>query len=222
MSQYFDIQLLLSYKELFMRGTLNTLLLTATTMIAGLLLGLLVGLAKTSKQKLLKLPAAAYVGIIRNTPLLIQLFFFQAFAPMLLGIENSPFFIAIAAFAFYNIAYCADIYRSGLKSIMIGQHEAGKALGLTRMQQLRYVVIPQVIWRMVPAFTNRTIEVAKLTTIASAVAYGDLLYYAKLVADTEYRAIETYTVVALIFIIVLIPFSLLAKRLEDQLHQARS
>lgn len=222
MSQYFDIQLLLSYKELFLRGLLNTLLLTATTMIAGLGPGLLLGLARTSKRRLLKYPAAGYVDIIRNTPLLIQLFFFQAFAPVLLGIENSPFFIAGAAFALYNIAYCADIYRSGLQSVLIGQHEAGKALGLTRMQQLRYVILPQAIRRMVPAFTNRSIEIAKLTTIASAVAYGDLLYYAKLVADTEYRPIETYSVVALIFIIVLIPFSLLAKRLEDQLHQARS
>lgn len=222
MNQYFDIQLLLSYKDLFLRGLLNTVLLTATTMIAGLTLGLLVGLAKTSKIKLLKIPAMIYVGIIRNTPLLIQLFFFQAFAPILLGVENNPFFVAIAAFAIYNVAYCADIYRSGLQSILIGQHEAGKALGLTRWQLLRHVVIPQAVRRMVPAFTNRAIEIAKLTTIASAVSYGDLLYYAKLVADTEYRPIETYTVVAIIFIVVLIPFSVLAKHLEDRLHQARS
>lgn len=221
MSQYFDIQLLLSYKELFLRGLLNTVFLTATTMIAGLVLGLLVGLSKTSKARLMKFPAAVYVGMIRNTPILIQLFFFQAFAPILLGVENNPFFVAIAAFAIYNVAYCADIYRSGLQSILIGQHEAGKALGLTRWQQQRYVIIPQAFRRMVPAFTNRTIEVAKLTTVASAVSYGDLLYYAKLVSDTEYRPIEAYTVVALIFIIVLIPFSILAKRLEDRLHQAR-
>ena len=87
-------------------------------------------------------------------------------------------------------------------------------------QLLIYIVIPQAFRRMVPAFTNRTIEVAKLTTVASAVAYGDLLYYAKLVADTEYRPIETFSVVALIFIVVLIPFSVLAKHLEDRLHKA--
>lgn len=222
MSQYFDIQLLFSYRGLFVQGLMNTILLTATTMTAGLTLGLLVGLAKISPRKLIKVPAAAYVGVIRNTPILIQLFFFQAFAPILLGIQNSPFFIAIAAFAIYNTAYCADIYRGGLQSILIGQHEAAKALGLTRRQQLRYVIIPQAFRRMVPAFTNRTIEIAKLTTVASAVSYGDLLYYAKLVADTEYRPIETFTIVALIFIIVLIPFSVLAKHLEDRLHQARS
>lgn len=222
MSQYFDIHLLLSYRELFLRGLLNTVLLTATTMAAGLILGLLVGLCKTAKARLLKILATIYVGMIRNTPILIQLFFFQAFAPILLGIQNNPFFVAIVAFAIYNVAYCADIYRSGLQSILISQHEAGKALGLTRWQLQRHVVIPQAFRRMVPAFTNRAIEVAKLTTIASAVSYGDLLYYARLVADTEYRPIEAYSVVALIFIAVLIPFSILAKHLEDRLHQERS
>lgn len=221
MNQYFDIQILLTYHELFLRGLLNTLLLTATTMFAGLTGGLLIGLAKTSKNRLFRYPAAAYVGLIRNTPILIQLFFFQAFAPMLLGIQNNPFFVAIAAFALYNVAYCADIYRSGLQSVVIGQHEAGKALGLSRWQLLANIVIPQAFRRMVPAFTNRSIEIAKLTTVASAVAYGDLLYYAKLVADTEYRPIETFSVVALIFIAVLIPFSVLAKHLEDRLHKAR-
>lgn len=220
MSQYFDIQILLTYHELFWRGLLNTLLLTATTMIAGLTGGLLIGLAKTSKNRLLRYPATAYVGLIRNTPILIQLFFFQAFAPILLGVQNNPFFVAIAAFALYNVAYCADIYRGGLQTVLAGQHEAGKALGLSRSQLLIYIVIPQAFRRMVPAFTNRTIEVAKLTTVASAVAYGDLLYYAKLVADTEYRPIETFSVVALIFILVLIPFSVLAKHLEDRLHKA--
>lgn len=221
MSQYFDIQILLNYHTLFLRGLLNTLLLTGTTMVAGLLMGLLLGLARGAKASWLRLPAAAYVGLIRNTPLLIQLFFFQAFAPILLGIQNSPFFVAISAFALYNIAYCSDIYRSGLQSIVVGQYEAGKALGLSRRQQLIYIVIPQAVRRMVPAFTNRAIEVAKLTTIASTVAYGDLLYYAKLVSDTEYRPIETYSIVALIFIIVLIPFSVLAKTLEDRLNKAR-
>jgi polar amino acid transport system permease protein len=221
MNQYLDIQLFLTYQHLFIRGLGNTILLTATTMFAGLTLGLIVGLAKTSKSRLLMLPAVVYIGVIRNTPILIQLFFFQAFAPMLLGIQNNPFFIGIASFAIYNIAYCADIYRGGLQSIVVGQHEAGKALGLNRLQQMRYVIIPQAIRVMVPAFTNRSIEVAKLTTVASAVSYGDLLYFAKLISDTEYRPIETYTVVAIIFIVVLIPFSVLAKRLEDRLQKAR-
>lgn len=221
MSQYFDAGILVTYHSLFWRGLLNTLLLTGTTMLAGLTLGLLVGLAKTSKIRLLRYPSAIYVGIVRNTPLLIQLFFFQAFAPILLGVQNNPVFVAIMSFGLYNVAYCADIYRSGLQSIVVGQFEAGKALGLTRSQQLIYIVIPQAVRRMIPAFTNRAIEIAKLTTIASTVAYGDLLYYAKLVSDTEYRPIETYSIVALIFIVVLIPFSVLAKKLEDRLHKVR-
>ncbi|NKW10817.1 amino acid ABC transporter permease/ATP-binding protein [Ochrobactrum tritici] len=219
MSEYFDIQILLNYHELFWRGLLNTLLLTMTTMAAGLTGGLLVGLAKTSRSRWLRYPATIYVGMIRNTPILIQLFFFQAFAPILLGVQNNPFFVAIASFAIYNIAYCADIYRSGLQSIHVGQYEAARALGMRRMQQLIYIVIPQAFRRMVPAFTNRAIEIAKLTTVASAVAYGDLLYYAKLVADTEYRPIETFTIVALIFIIVIVPFSVLAKALRTDFIQ---
>lgn len=221
MTQYFDINLLITYKHLFLKGLGYTALLTFTTMFAGLVFGLIVALARTSKISAFRFAAACYIGMIRNTPILIQLFFFQAFAPILLGIGNNPFFVATASFAIYNVAYCADIYRGGLQSILHGQHEAGKALGLSGVQTMRYVVIPQAFRRMVPAFTNRSIEIAKLTTVASAVAYGDLLYYAKLVSDTEYRPIETYTVVALIFILVLIPFSVLAKHVEDHLQRSR-
>ncbi len=221
MSQYFDLNLLMTYNALFLRGLANTMMLTAVAMAAGLVLGLPVGLARLSAPRLVRYPATVFVGLLRNTPILIQLFFFQAFAPLFLGISNNPVFVACFAFAIYNIAYCSDIFRGGIKSIEIGQVEASRALGMNRLQQLRYIVVPQAFRRMVPAFTNRSIEVAKLTTVASAVAYGDLLYYAKLVSDIEYQPIETYTVVALLFIVVLIPFSVLAKRLERHLAASK-
>lgn len=220
MNAVLDVNLFLEYRELFFRGLGNTVLLTVVTMAAGLTLGLLMGLAKMSKSRLIRYPAIAYVSLIRNTPILVQLFFFQAFVPVLLGISNNPVFVACFSFAIYNIAYCADIFRGGILSIHVGQYEASRALGMRRIQQMRYIILPQAIRRMVPALTNRCIEVAKLTTVASAVAYGDILYYGKLVSDIVYKPIETFTVVALIFIVVLLPFNILAKRLELRLGRS--
>jgi polar amino acid transport system permease protein len=138
--------------------------------------------------------------------------------PLFFGIKNDAFVVAVATLALYKGAYIAEIYRSGIQSVERGQWEAARALGMSYFAQLRYVVLPQAIRRMIPPFTNRMIETFKLTTIASLVVYPELLYQTKIVAETDFRPIEAFTILAAFFAIIVLPMSYLSTRLEKRLR----
>ena len=103
------------------------------------------------------------------------------------------------------MAFSAEIYRAGIQSIEPGQWEAGKAIGMTYHQTMRRIILPVAVKRVLPALTNRGIEVFKMSTLASVVAYVETLNQAKLIADLNFNPIESYTTVALIFFVVLWP-----------------
>lgn len=213
------LDFLWQYMPLFAKGLGHTLLLSAVATFAGLVFGILIVFGQRSRWAVVRYAFMAYVELFRNTPLLIQLFFFQAFVPMFFDGFRNPIAIACLAFSLYNAAYCGEIFRAGVQSIERGQWEAARALSLSPFAQARYVILPQAVRRVLPAFTTRFIEIVKLTTLASTIAYGDLLYVAKNIAEVEYRPIETFTVVALIFVVVLIPLSIMANRLETHISR---
>ena len=143
--------------------------------------------------------------MFRNTPVLVQIiWFFYAF-PILTGIETDPFLAAVLGISLNTMAFSAEIYRAGIQSVEPGQWEAGKAIGMSYNQTLRRIILPVAIKRVLPALTNRGIEVFKMSTLASVVGYIETLNQAKLIADLNYNPIESYTAVALIFFIVLYP-----------------
>jgi polar amino acid transport system permease protein len=151
---------------------------------------------------------------------MVQIFWFFYAIPVLTGIQNDRFLTAGVALATYSSAYFAEIYRSGIQSIERGQWEAGRALGFGYLRLMRYIVLPQAIKRMLPAFTNQAIEVVKLTAVASTIAYAELLYQAKLLSDTEFRPLESYTVIGGIFIGMLVLLSYASSRLEQWLAKS--
>ena len=117
-------------------------------------------------------------------------------------------------------AFSAEIFRAGIQSIERGQWEAGKALGMPYLDQLRRIVLPQAIRRMVPAFMNRAVELMKMTSLASVIAYGELMHKAKQISTLEFNPIEMYTSVALIFFVLIYPMALLVQRFELKLKDA--
>lgn len=204
------------YYPAFLRGLAGTIELTIIATLAGLVFGFAVAFGELHKSRTVRVIFVTYVEFFRNTPLIIQLFFFQAFIPVVFQGLNSPFVVACISFSLYNAAYCGEIFRAGVQSIERGQWEASRALGMPRLAQVRYVVLPQAVRRVLPAFTTRFIEMFKLTTLASTVAYGDILYVAKVIANTDYRPTETFTAVAIIFVVLLLPLSILANRIENR------
>jgi len=211
---------ILENPDVLLRGAFGTLRLFAICAIVGLVLGLLVGLARQSPRPWLRLPATAFVEFFRNTPVLVQILWFYFAMPILLPFEISPLAAAALGISLNSAAFTAEIVRGGIVSIERGQWETARALGMTHAQTMRRVVLPQALRRMLPPLTNRGIEIFKMSTLASAVAYVELLQQGKLLASLHFNPIETYTVIAVIFFLCLFPLVQATYWLERRLAQA--
>ena len=200
-------------------GALGTLRLFAICAVIGLSLGLAVGLARYSKRRAVNWPAAVFVEFFRNTPVLVQILWFYFALPMLVPFEISPLMAAALGISLNSAAFSGEIFRGGIQSLESGQWEGAQALGMTHAQAMRRVILPQAVKRMLPALTNRAIEIFKMSTLASAVAYVELLQQGKLIASIHYNPIEAYTVIALIFFAFLYPLVQATYVLERKLRQ---
>ena len=217
MTYHWDFGFLLQLGPLLFQGLVNTVKLWAVALVCGLAIGLVIGVFRTSPSRTLRVIGTFYVETIRNTPGLVQLIWIFYALPILTGMQSSPWIAAVVSLSIYAGAYSAEIYRAGIASVELGQWEAAKALGFGFINQMRYVVLPQALTRMVPAFGNRAIELAKATTLASTIAFGELLHTAKTIAEDQYRPLETYTALTLLFTAVLLPLSYAIIQLEKRL-----
>ncbi|WP_341912343.1 amino acid ABC transporter permease [Ferrovibrio terrae] len=198
-------------------GAVGTLRIFVICLVLGLSLGLVVGLARYARNRLFNWPATAFVEFFRNTPVLVQILWFYFALPMLVPFEISPLMAAALGISLNSAAFSAEIYRGGIQSIEPGQWEASRALGMTGLQAMRRIILPQALRRMLPALTNRAIEIFKMSTLASVVAYVELLQQGKLVASLNFNPIETYSVIALAFFVFLFPLVRATYALERRL-----
>lgn len=205
---------------LLAEGLLNTLKVTGTALSCGLVLGLVLALMRLSRHRLASWPAGFVIEVFRTTPPLVQLFWFFFALPLLVGIEMTPFMAAAVTFSIQSAAFFAEVFRAGIQSIERGQWDGARAIGMTYAQAMRRIVLPQAVKRMIPAFMERSIELMKTTTLVATISYADLLFSANEISQKTFRPLETYTVVALIYFVVIFMASLVARRLE--LRFARS
>jgi polar amino acid transport system permease protein len=215
-----DFASVFSNTDALLAGAAGTLRIFAICLVAGLSLGLVVGLARYSKRRLFYIPASVFMEFFRNTPVLVQILWFYFAFPMISPFEISPLMAAALGISLNSAAFSAEIYRGGIQSIDNGQWEGARALGMTYAQAMRRVVLPQALRRMLPPLTNRGIEIFKMSTLASVVAYVELLQQGKLIASLNYNPIEAYTVVALIFFVLLYPLVQATYALERRLRRA--
>ena len=205
MQHQWDFATILQNWPVLWVGIKGTVFIFLVTVVLGLSGGLLVGICRYARSKWFRWPASAFIEIFRNTPVLVQIIWFYYAFPILTGIEVNPFLAAVLGISLNTMAFSAEIYRAGIQSIEPGQWEAGKAIGMTQSQTMRRVILPVAIKRVLPALTNRGIEVFKMSTLASVVAYVETLNQAKLIADLNFNPIESYTAVAVIFFVILYP-----------------
>ena len=198
-------------------GLLNTLKVTGTALGFGLPLGLGLALLRLSKHNFLSLPAGFVIEFFRTTPPLVQLFWFFFALPILVNVEMTPFVAAALTFSIQSAAFFAEVFRGGIVSIDRGQWEAARAIGMTHGQAMRRIILPQAVKRMIPAFTERSIELMKTTTLVATVSYADLLFQANELAQKTFRPLEVFTVTALIYFSFISVVSLLVHRLERRL-----
>ncbi|MBL8344791.1 MAG: amino acid ABC transporter permease [Rubrivivax sp.] len=205
--------------EALLAGAAGTLRIFVICLVLGLSLGLLVGLGRYSRRRWIYLPTSAFVEFFRNTPVLVQILWFYFALPMLLPFEISPLTAAALGISLNSAAFSGEIFRGGIQSLERGQWEGAQALGMTQGQAMRRIILPQAVKRMLPALTNRAIEIFKMSTLASAVAYVELLQQGKLIASLHFNPIEAYTVIALLFFAALYPLVQATYVLERRLRQ---
>jgi len=213
----FDFTPVIANAGLLAEGLLNTLKVTGTAVVCGVALGLGLALLRLSRRRFLAWPAGFVIELFRTTPPLVQLFWFFFALPLLAGIEMTPFMAAAVTFSIQSAAFFAEVFRGGIVSIERGQWDGALAIGMSRRQALRRVVLPQAVKRMIPAFMERSIELMKTTTLVATISYADLLFEANEISEKSFRPLETFTVVALIYFVVIFAFSLAARRLERRL-----
>jgi len=219
MGHEWDFSFLLDQRAFIIRGLMGTLRLAVTCVIAGMALGLLFATARLSRFGALRFIGTCYVEFFRNIPVLVQIFWFYFALPILTGMQPDAYVAASVAVSLYAGAYLTEIFRSGIQSIERGQWEAARAIGFGYFGIMRNVVLPQAVRNVVPPMTSQVMEIVKTTTVASTIAYGEMLYSAKVLSDQEFRPIETYTAVGVFFIVMLALLSALSILLERRLHR---
>jgi polar amino acid transport system permease protein len=212
---HFDI--VWGYRWLFLTGTAVTIGLTIAIVILGMVVGLIAGIAQISRSPVLRWLSWAYIEMFRLTPLLVLLLWFYYALPIMTGIKLDALPAAIVTLSLYGGSFYAEVIRGGIVSIEPGQSEAGLALGMMPARVMRRIVLPQAIKRMIPPLMNQSIIQFKNTSLVSVLAVPDLLYQGQIVAMDTYRALETYTLIAAIYVVVLLPLTAIVKRAEKQL-----
>jgi polar amino acid transport system permease protein len=162
----------------------------------------------------------AYVEVFRCTPLLVQIVWFYYALPVVIGIDIPAHVAAVLVLSLYTGAFYAEIIRGGVNSIERGQWDAARAIGMRRRQVMRHVILPQAVKRMIPPFMNQSIIQLKNTSLVSTIAVADLLYNGTIITAATYRPLEAYTMVAVIYFLVLFPLTLAAQRVERRLARA--
>ena len=221
MHYQWDFLFLLRYAPLFWKGVWITLAYTVGTITLGLIIGLLIGLGRLSHSKPLNFPLIAFIEVFRCTPLLVQIVWFYYALPVLLGIQIPATVAAMMTLSCYTGAFYAEIFRGGIVSIERGQWDAARALGLRPWTMMRRVILPQAVRRMIPPFVNQSITQLKNTSLVSTIAVPDLLYNGQLITADTYRPLEVYTVVAVIYFVLLFPSTMLAQWYERRLQNDR-
>ncbi|MBX2885620.1 MAG: amino acid ABC transporter permease [Granulosicoccus sp.] len=206
--------------DLLLAGLLNTLKVTGLALSFGVPLGLVLALSRLTQFRPLSAIAAFIIEFFRTTPPLVQLFWFFFALPILVDIRMTPLMAAVVTFSIQSSAFFAEIFRSGIQSIDKGQWEGAKAIGMSYQQTMRRIILPQAVKRMIPAFMERSIELLKTTTLVSTVAYTDLMYQANDLAQKTFRPLEVYTVVAVMYFLLIFAFSQLSIVIEHRLARS--
>ena len=157
------------------------------TLLFSLPLGLLVAFGRMSKNGIIRMISKIYISVLRGTPLMLQLIvvYFAPFYVFHLKVGNYRFPAIIIAFALNYAAYFAEIYRAGIESMPVGQYEAARVLGYSRLQTFVRIILPQVIKRILPPVTNETITLVKDTSLAFVLAQAEMFTMAKQIAAKE-------------------------------------
>jgi len=208
-------------------GPLGGLALTFILAVLGIALAFPLGvglaLARVSRFRLLYWPATALVYVMRGLPLLMLIFWVYFFLPALVGRPVSGFSTMLATLVIYEAAYLSEIVRAGIESLPRGQMEAARAVGLTYMQAMRRVVLPQALYNMVPAMLSQFVSTIKETSLGYVISVNELTFSASQVNSSLLtKPFPVYAVLAAIYFLLCFSLTQVARQLERRVAQRRA
>lgn len=209
-----DFGLIRESLPFLLQGAWVTLRITALSLVFGILLGTLVALARMSPLRWLSGLTLGYIELLRGTPLLVQIFLIFFGIPQLTQQQINEFVAGVIAFSINSSAYVAEILRAGIQSIPKGQREAALSLGFSPTQTLRYIILPQAFTRVIPPLVNEGITLLKNSSLLSAIAVVELTRAGQLISARTFKPFEMYLAVSLIYLIMTLVLSFVARRLE--------
>jgi glutamate/aspartate transport system permease protein len=210
---------------LFKEGMVFTLTLTGLAMVGGIFFGTILAMMRLSSIKAVSMLAGGYVNLMRSVPLVLVIFWFFFLVPYigawLTGASRpvavGAFLSAVITFTMFEAAYYCEIMRAGIQSIPRGQVWSGYALGLNYWQTMAQIVLPQAFRNMLPVLLTQTIILFQDTSLVYVISATDFFGAASKVANRDYRLVEMYTFVAVIYFIISYSLSMLVKRLQDRI-----
>lgn len=212
LDQFFNLAIMERTLPILLRGLRMTLLVCLVVIPLGLIGGLLVALMATNRRRVVRYAIIPFVDVFRAVPPLVLLIFIHSGLPFT-GVSISSFQSVCLAFLLNNSAFYGEIFRAGIESVGAGQREAARSTGLSAFQTNVWVVIPQAVRNVLPDLLSNTIEVVKLTSLASVVALPELLYAADMARSITFNA-SPIVLAGLIYLVILWPVVRLLGRLE--------
>lgn len=212
----FNFDLVVTSFPLLLLGAGVTIKITAMSVALGVLIGLFVGIARICRVKPLRWISAVYVDFFRGTPLLVQIFLFYFAVPVITGQRIDPYVAAVGSCGINSGAYIAEIVRAGIQSIDEGQMEAGRSLGMTWTQTMRYVIVPQAMKRVIPPLGNEFIALLKDSSLVSVIGFEELTRRGQLIIAKTYASLEIWFSVAIIYLVMTLTISRFVAFLEKR------
>ena len=217
------ISILQTYSIMLLRSLGYTLILTVLALVFAMIIGLIFALCNVSRIKVLNILGTIYVDAIRGVPLIVLAFFIYFGIPQafrLLGINNFSLPALQAGTIALSMncgAYMAEIFRAGIQSIDKGQMEASRSLGLSYSTTMKCVILPQAFRVMVPSIINQFIITLKDTSILSVIGYPELTNMGKTISGNTFKSLQTWAIIGILYMIVIITLSKIAKRIEQKI-----
>ncbi|MCO6541051.1 ABC transporter permease [Bombilactobacillus bombi] len=204
-----------AYKDFFIAGLGYTIFISAISVFFGFLLGIILALMRLSHSKVAIGIATAYIEFVRGTPLMVQLLF--VYFGLGLVVNIPALLSGIIAVSLNSAAYVAEVIRSGINSIPVGQTEASRSLGMSRSMTMKYIILPQAMKNIWPALGNEFVSLIKESSIVSVIGVKDLIYQSKIVQADTYRGVMPLVITMILYFIITFGISRLMKYFEGKM-----
>lgn len=203
-----------------MGGLVVTFKLTVFALAGGIFLGILVGLARISRNKWVYYPVTWYVNFLRNIPLILVIFWIYFIMPLFIGRSIDPFPSAVIAFIIFEATYFGEIFRAGYQTISKDLVNASYSTGMTYAKTARYITVPIAFRRMLPSLITQSIVTFQDTSLAFVIGLPEIVRRASIVDNIEIRSLELFSFVAVIFLIICYTGSTISRHYEDKYRKA--